>query len=403
MAVFSDCLIVPTNGILPRFQGMFEGVVGRMKRLLPFAAAAFACAFAHAAVAGKEDVAGYTAQRSALAASLPVKIVVLDTRVRPQIGLAHRAIADEKPRAPDLRAAALGAALGGGLLPALAIAGAERQKFHNRARDAFAPIKASGCDLRIDPSLPKAVSDAVRRSAWGASTPIETVFADGRGVDRAIEQGAPRQVVSLSSSLAPDMNALVTTAQIQAYAQTEGASRWQREPVWRDELIVVSDLVEIPSKTQADVDRLAEQERARYQATSNAEKIRKLNAQGGGDRFDRKLALEAQQQHERNMEEALAGIWPLEVEKRMRADAWSANDCARMREAIDQAGLDLGRMLDALYAQQLPPRLEREAKPVLDDANGRHPHPLPGGIYVYRADYDQIPLGYRQDLLRVDD
>ncbi|MFK3648238.1 hypothetical protein ACI2IY_07325 [Lysobacter enzymogenes] len=382
---------------------VFEGDVGRMNRFTPFAAAALACAFAPAVVAGKQDIAGYTTQRAALASSLPIKIVVLNTRVQSQVGLVHRAIADERPQAPDLRAAAMGAALTGGLLPALAIAAAERQKFHNRARDAFAPIKSSGCDLRIDQSLPTAVSDAMRRSPSGASASIETILAEGRGLDRVVEQTKPRQVLSLSSSLAPDLEALVTTLEINAYAQSDGAGRWQREPVWRDELIVVSDVLEIPSKTQADIDMLAGQERARYEATGNEEKIRKLNAQGGGDRFDRKLALDAQRLHERNMEEAVASNWPLDVARRMRAQAWSTNGCARMQQAIDQAGSDLGRMLDGLYAQQLPPRLGTEEKPVFDDANGRHPHPLPGGIYVYRVDYDQVPLGYRQDLLKVDD
>ncbi|MEI2432541.1 hypothetical protein RDV84_05970 [Lysobacter yananisis] len=351
------------------------------------------------AVAGKDDIAGYSADRAELAASLPVRIVVRNSRVRPQIGLDHRPIAGEVPR--PFQAGLSNAVLmaGGGLLPVLAAVAAERKLLRNRVEENFAVIQSAGCDLRIDESLPATVSAAVRRSRWGATTPIDAVVAEGRSLDKVVAEDRSRQVLSISSSLAPDMEALVTTLEIQAYAPTDGAPRWQREPVWRDELIVVSDVVEVASKTQADIDRLVAQEQARYKATGNAEAIGKLNAQRGGDRFERKRVLALQQEHERAMTDAQSSNWSAQDVKRQRATSWSENKCARMLTAVQQAGSDLEKMLDALYAQQLPQRLGSKDAPVSDDINGRHPHPLPGGAYVYRVDYDPVPLGYREDLL----
>lgn len=370
-----------------------------MKKLRPLAALCLWAAFAPAVFAGKTDIAGYTGERAELAASLPAQIVVLNSRVRPQVGLDHRAIAGEKPRAGQTWATDAAIASGSGVLPALAVAAMERQWFRNRVQEAFAPIQTAGCDLRIDESLPSAVSGALRKSPWGGSTPVNTVVAPGGSLKRAVDEDKPRQILSLSSSLAPDLEALVTTLEIQAYAPTDGASRWQREPIWRDEFIVVSDVVQVAGKTQADIDRLAAQEQARYQASGNAAAIRKLNAERGGDRFERKRVLALQQEHERAMKTAMSADWSPEDVKRERATMWSADGCARMRTAVDQAGADLGTMLDDLYAQRLPRRLGFKDGVPSDGANGRHVHSLPGGIYVYRVDGDQVPLGYREDLL----
>lgn len=288
-------------------------------------------------------------------------------------------------------------------MPSALVSAAERRWFREQARKSFAPIRSAKCDIRIDESLPKAVFESVRRSSWGASVPIQTLVGDGRSIDSMVDNAKPRHIFTISSSLAPDFEALITTLEVLAYVQVKGESHWRKEPTWSEEFIVVSDFMEVPSKTQADIDRLVAEEQARYEATGNVEAIRRLNANRGGDRFERKRALADQRQHESAMEAAKSSNWSQASLKSARAVTWSENDCARMRVAVDQAGSDLGRMLDDLYANRLPSRLGSKDEPVFDDINGRHPHPLQGGAYVYRVDYDHVPLGYRQDLLKGDD
>lgn len=378
-----------------------------MIRTTALATAALALAFATAASAANKDTAGYTAERAALATGLPVHIVALNTKVRPQMGFRYVDVSSATPQiyGPGISPGqAIGAGIAGGLIASAIINGAMYAQAKDRARTAFTPIRQAGCDLRIDAPLQQAVGDALKRSAWGASaTPILTA-TDDAGLAKMVPKDQPRQVFAIGASLSPELTGLITTVDVSAYTPDAGESSWQKKPAWRDQLIVVSDWLDLPVKTQADIDGMVEAEQARYQASGADALIKKVNAQGGSaNRADRKIAVDAMKLHKKNMDDARMPSWSPDTERLRRAGLWSENDCRRMHVAVDQAVGEVGRLLDALYAQQLPKRLGLKDNDETAEPLGRHIQSLPGGVYVSRADGGSITLGFRDDLLPMED
>lgn len=374
-----------------------------MTRISPLALGALALAFVTTANGAKKDVAGYTAERAALATTLPVHIVALNTKIRPQLGFRHRPIGAETRPPPDPRWAGLEMAMGGGLLGGAIIAGSHYAWLKRQTRETFAPIQQAGCDLRVDSLLQQSVADAIRRSAWGVSVVPTMAAADDRDLDKLVASDGPRQVFAITASLTPEFDALVTSLEVAAYAPVDDQSSWKSKPAWKDLLIVVSDQVQPAAKTQADIDRMVSEELARFEASGGEALIQRVNAQSSVDALDRKKAVEAMKLHQKNMREAKTTDWSVDSLKRERATLWSADSCQRMHVAVDQAEDEIGRMLDALYTQQLPPRLGLKDADVAVHASNRHVHALPGGLFVFSVDGATVPLGFREDLLPLDD
>ncbi|MBX9401139.1 hypothetical protein K4L06_07415 [Lysobacter sp. BMK333-48F3] len=379
-----------------------------MTRYTVPASVALALAFALPAQAADKIVDGYGVDRAALAAGLPVRSVAMNTTLRPQLGYAMTPSysVSVTPWGPGVSpATTLGVGLATGLISGALINASIYEDAQHRAMAAFSPIRRAGCELQADTAMHAAIDAAVRRSPWGAGVRSLASSADERSLDSVVKQGEPRHVFAFTSSLSVEMAGLVTTVDVSAYAPQDGGSDWRKRPLWRDLLIVVSDPVSLEPKTQADIDSMVAEERARYAASGGEELIKRVNARGGSaDPIDRKAALAEQRLHKKFMDTARQPVWTFEGSRFRRAQLWAENDCARLKSAIAQAGAETGRLLDDLYAQKLPPRLgQDERQPAMEEQFGvRKTVALPGGAYVSRADQGEIDLRFRYDLLPAD-
>lgn len=381
-----------------------------MKTLTPAAAGALALGLSLAAGAASKDTGGYAPDRATLAASLPVHVVAFNERVLPQIGFAQQDYSVPayyssgfQPTAglsvgQSIAVDALGNALGSAIINGILYAEAK-----TRADAAYVPLKRGQCDLPVAAPMQALVREAIARSTWGANAAPKLLSLKDGDLDQQIGTDQPRQIFMVSSSFAPDLTALVTSLDIAAYApEGDTGKGWRKQPLWRDQLIVVSDpLPALPDKSAADIERMVADEQARYAATGNEARVRKVNAEGrGASRADRQAAANGQRTHTSKLREARNDEWSDEALAGRRAQLWSHDQCALLRTAFDQSTAELARMLDALYARQLPPRLSRKDKPGEDEVAGeRKVRALPGGVYVSRNEGGATELGYRYALL----
>lgn len=381
-----------------------------MKTFMSLATGALVFVLSTAVAAARKDSGGYVPDRAAQAASLPVYVLALNERLLPQMsyGYQDNLAAGYYPNqfqntaglsaGQSIVAGALGSALGAAIANAKLYADAK-----SRADAAYYPLKLAQCDFPVETSLQSLVREAIARSKWGADIkPASLSLKDG-GLDKQIGRDQPRQIFIVSSSLAPDLTALVTSLEITAYAPEDDTGKgWQKQPLWRDELIVVSDRLQaLPAKSAADIERMVADEQARYDASGVEALVRKVNAEGrDARRADRQAAMEGLRLHANKLRDARSEEWSLNAEAGRRAQLWSANGCAPLRAAFDQSSAELSRMIDALYAQELPPRLSSKDKPTAGEVGGeRKVYARPGGSFVSRNEGGITELGFRYVLL----
>lgn len=379
-----------------------------MLKITALAAGAFAL-LSHADCRAADYADGYRPERATMAAQMPVYLVVLNSRVRPQI---------DYPRVPggtvyvpnpyqynnipgiSFGQAQMAGALGSALAEAMLYAEAKQ-----RATAAYAPMVGGRCDLAVAARLQQTLREAMARAPWGANVQPILIDGDVEDWDKQIPKDRPRQVFSVSASLTPGLGALMTWVDLAAYSPEGGASgsSWQKKPLWQDQLIVVSDAVTLPAKSDADRARMVAQEDARYAESGDLAVVARVAKDiYGAGKSERMRATAADRLHKRNLKLAREADWSLLTEGPRRGELWSQDDCAPMSAALAAATGELGRMLDDLYAQRLPPRLPATHKTKDDPPElpgERKIRALPGGVYVSRNEGGIIPLAYRYRLL----
>ena len=375
-----------------------------MFKISLLAAGALALSCGTAAHAAGKDIDGYRPERAALASQLPVYLIVLNDRVRPQMDFARRgnsvaaSVRTHVPGTPYSDATE-GNPFAGPLVAALVNQSAYEQSAQ-RAEEAHAGLVRNRCDLPVAATLQAAVRDAVARAPWGAEAAPIVLRADEKAWEEKLPKDQPRHVFAVTSSLSPNLGTLVTTLDIAAYA-TDGAQgpAWRKRPLWQDQLIVVSDWLEVDVKTEADVERMVAAERRRFVESGDQARIAKANG-GSVDADQRAAAKLADQRHKRNLMLAREDGWSVDGERMRRAELWSQDDCAPLRAALAQGAAELGRMIDAVYAQALPPRMPLTSRDTgLERPGDRQVRALPGGVFVSRNEGGSTPLEFRFSLL----
>lgn len=390
-----------------------------MSRITPLMAGAVALAACTFCQAAAKDIEGYRPERAELAAQMPVYIVALNARVRPQVAYPERSpgmdaylqiqtqnLVDSLQPAMSTGSAIAAGALGGAIGAALGEA-MVRAAARDYAAAAYAPLLHSQCDLQVDAPLQRAVREAAARSPWGAAA--QSVFIDGSVEDwnKQIPRDRPRQVFSITASLSPDFAALVTTVDAAAFAPEDASAGtgWQKKPLWRDQLIVVSDPMALPPKTQADIERMVAEENARFAESGDLAIVERVaKDRYGASKPERSQAVAADRRHQSRLKLARASTWVAGTDGARRAQLWTDGACAPVRAALDQAVAETGRMLDDLYAQRLPARVPSKDTVVTPEQAGvRAIQALPGGVYVSRNDAAATKLDYRFSLLPLKD
>lgn len=353
------------------------------------------------ASAAGQGVDGYGPKYEQVARTLPVYIVAYQPRVAAQMGF----IFNEPPRLMPGYPISPRMYISGG--PNGPIAGAIATGLATRiatlrASSGYEAIKQAKCDLPVDADLQKVVREAVLASPWGTGASIESAtWRPGRDGGYYLKE-QPRQMFVVSSSLSIDLNTLVTSVDIGAYAPGgRSGDCWQEAPLWRDQLIVVSDpLPALGQKTAADIERMVAMERARYASSGTDELVKKVNAAGQeASKSDRQRAVEQSRLHVNNMKDVRKKKWTLNSEAMKRGMLWSENGCERLRAAIGQSHTELARLLEALYSQRLPARLGPGGPFVPGPVGVRQTVALLDGGYASRSDGAAVPLIFRYNVI----
>jgi uncharacterized protein YcfJ len=370
------------------------------------------CLVPTAAMAARPKPTGFDPARADALSTLPVRIVVLNDRLRSQWAygsysvsgdfmvqamvdnVVNNAIASGMSSGAAIGAGALGGAIAGAIIDANMRSQARREV--ERADRLF---DAQQCKLKLGDSLAGAVERALAARSWGATlVPRRDVVGKGQELDAMLADTPERQQFTISYSMTPDYAHLVTTIHVSAHAAAlKPADARKNDPAWFDELVIVSDPMPLADKTAEDVKAAVEAENARHLATGVVALVKAAN---GGDRKARKEAVALTQTHRTNMREAQQAGWsPAEAALR-RATAWSAEGCVPLQVAAEQQVLEAEALVGRLFAGELPPRMEKAQFPIPPIAGAERTVEARGvGMYLLGRGGSTPALGYRYSWL----
>lgn len=351
--------------------------------------------------------AGHDASRIQSLSGLPVHVVLLNDRVRSQIAYAYRSVANDAvtqqamhnamvntpglSMAQGAAAGALGGAIASAIINAQMLAAAK-----NQVELADATMREHQCLPDHGQVLGEALQRAVVHSSWGPEATVQRhVVGPRQRVADLVPAELERYVLTASYSISPDYSALITTVNASAYSPKVGEQKkWQRDPAWSDELVVVSDRVLVPPKSQADIDAAVAEEDARYAKLDVPSLVAKANA---GDRDARGKAVKLMSEHKRALKAAREKNWSPAFEAQQRARVWSADGCARLNAALAANTGEVEAMLSQLFLGELPQRVSEASAelPAPLSADTRQVRAEAVGVYrMARGDGD-VPLAYR--------
>lgn len=330
---------------------------------------ALLCALLSAMSVDAKEQRGLRPEDSEVAKALPVRVVVLQPRLGPQIRYDYIATADAGINAGNNLyhnpggmgyGQAMGMGLAGGLIAGAIINGAEKAAAKQAVRDPYRVISQAKCDLPLVDSHQAMVASALQHAEWRA--------AHGNP-GAAAGKDVPRYVFTMSTSFAPDFSALMTTVDAAAYAP-DADGKVGRNAAWKDSLVVVSDGLWLSAKTQEDIERMVAAEKERYDASGADQLIDKADKAGANaSRKERKRALLAVSQHAENMEDAKSEGWSDASTAMRRAMLWSGNDCALLEKTLKSNLEHADGMIQALLRHSLP---------TPDDTSPLQPLPVQG-------------------------
>lgn len=377
------------------------------------AVSAFALTLSSATAAAAPPPSGYTPARAADVAALPIHIGIVPDRIRPQIAFQYASVAAPTYTGPypgmsvgqSIGVNAVGGALGSAIANGILLA--EAKDF---ARQAFAGVAASGCDLPYGERLAAQLTQDLQ-AAWPQAQVQVHMLKPDQSIADIVGKRTPRYEVLASVSLATDFSALIASVDASAYVPDGDDARAERKPAWQNTLIAVGDRLELAPKTPADIDRMIAEEDARYAALQLGPLIQRLNREGltRDNGNERRFVVDAMAQHKRALKEARRDQWTPQSEAMRRGSLLSESDCAGMRTALDQVLGESHALVQAMTGGTLPAPLEvvttkRGAFVKVTELVGETPGKraivgLPDGSYISRRGGDGINTAFRYALL----
>ena len=359
------------------------------------------------ATAGDEPAA-YDPGRKAEVVALPLYLLAEQATLRPQVAYDRRPYSsgeagNQQTMVPYQF----------GLLPALAavavVHGTELADAKAQARQRLGWLQSNQCQLPLTATMDSALLPVLAQT--GMVNPPATGVIEQQDLEDLVAIDQPRQVVQYTTSLNPEMDVLLTRIQVSAWHSA--SSRAKDEPDWRQVLLVASAPLNLPAKTAADQQALLQGLESDYQASGNAERIAAVNAAGrGADRRLRTLANDTLNTHRRLLRQAEKDVWSEDMQALRRVQHWSANDCALLRQAVDDNATEAARLLQAMYqgqlvagqSQPLPARSEVPAAEGLlyPDDLGRELQWLDGKVALSQTAGMQVSTAYVYRVLEAD-
>ena len=356
------------------------------------------CANASAA----DQAVAYDPAASQALRDIPVYLVLLNDELKVQLAYTYTSVDPSllpyyNAPVPGLStgagiaAGALGAALGEAIANA-----AQYERAEKAVVPAYGQLQGARCTLPAASGLADGLERGVRRSAWGATTPMQRlVLGDQQKLDKLLDQNQPRQVLLASYSMSPDFSTVITSVNLSVYSNTFAGApkRWQTRPAWSNLLIVFSEQVAAPPpKTEQDTTGLVLAENERFARTPAAQLIAAAN---NGDPFSRKQALHLVKEHEQYLREARKKKWTPAMTAARNSRYWTSNGCAPLSAAIESNARELETLLERLYAGELPPALPPETTVKEVARRSLEPDPTPAGTRKVTAELGSTHLSRR--------
>lgn len=356
------------------------------------------CAKATAA----EQAVPYDPAASQALRDIPVHLVLLNDELKVQLAYAYTSVDPSllpyyNAPVPGLStgagiaAGALGAALGEAIANA-----AQYERAEKAVVPGYGQLQAARCTLPAASGLADGLERGIRRSTWGATTPVQRLFLDEQQkLDKLVDQNQPRQVLLASYSMSPDFSTVITSVNLSVYSDVLAGApkRWQARPAWSNLLIVFSEQVTAaPPKSEQDITDLVTAENERFARTPAAQLIAAAN---DGDPFSRKQALHLVKEHEQYLREARKKKWTPAMTAARNSRHWISNGCAPLSAALEANARELETLLERLYAGELPPALP--PKTTIKDMARRslEPDPTPAGTRKVTAELGNTYLSRR--------
>lgn len=309
-----------------------------------------------------EPVRGYDPIKDAGAGALPLYLVALQETVRPQygyLGLSPELVTQSfiiNPM-PGISPAAgiVGGALGGALANAMA-----RAEAMALARENWQWVNNGQCRIDARAPLEPALVQALQQA--GMPAPQQRVVLEGGKLEDHFDPDLAHQLVSHSSSLTPDMTALLTTVRVEGWSDK---TRRGHKADWVNVLQVLSTPMWLDGKQAHDTDYLKQQLEQWYAGTGNAARIGQVNAAGrNADPAMRRQAVSLQRSYDARLRRVTRKNWTPYAAGMTRALGWGSNDCALLERALRENAQEAARLLALAYAGQLPQEGVTEDAPV---------------------------------------
>ena len=372
-------------------------------------AAAMATLALRAPTAYAKDPPGFDPAGAVSLKDIPVEVVVANDRLRVQmawetISIDPQIAQNAMNGMPGMSTGAgIAASAAGGAIAGLIINASIKSAANKQARAGAEVIDGASCDLPHGEALAAAAEQAVKGTPWGAAATIQRhVLAEGQKLETLVPNSRPRLTIALSYSLATDFATVMTTAEVQVFAPSiPGATEhWQTEPAWSDHVVYVSDMIDVPAKSQAAIDKAVADENARYAQTGLDALIEKANK--FDDTLARRKAVEIMKEHELALRDAQRKDWTFDETRLERTRLWTENGCGRLRTALDGNDAGMRQVLSQLFAGQLPAPVPHALLQELQIARNQpkgdrriFAFERPSRLYVSLRDGDNAYVGFR--------
>ena len=360
-------------------------------------------------------VRGYDPVKDDGIQTLPLYMVALQETVRPQygyLGLSPELVTQSfiiNP-VPGISPAAgiVGGALGGALANAMV-----RAEAMAIARENWQWANNGQCRIDTRDPLEPALVQALQQV--GMPAPRQHVVLEGGKLEDHFDPTLAHQLISHSSSLTPDMTALLTTVRVEGWSD-KARSRHQAD--WVNVLQVLSTPMWLDGKQAHDTDYLKQQLDQWYAGTGNAARIGQINAAGrNADPAMRRQAVSLQRSYDTRLRRITRKEWTPYAAGMTRALGWGSNDCALMTRALQENAREAARLLALAYTGKMPQEGVMEEAPVAGQGaeqvltasvmyradQPRHLLPLAPSVHLSQQAAGGIPVVHHHTVLDADD
>lgn len=254
--------------------------------------------------------------------------------------------------------AVTGAAIAGGLIAGALISAEANHEANVFADKYVAPLRASlaGYDGRaaIRQALEQGVEAMpVRMTEWKA---IETGAPDTDLLPAKAAAGSAWLILRSRYAMTPDFSGLQVTTQASLYVADPSAG-WRNKPAYSNTLTYQSSLLQMPAKTDAERQHMADAENARYAKLDIGKQIAEIN---GADAYNPEVARrrreiqDAQWQHQAKLKQIASPAWSVDERAEWFVEQWQKDGAASLKQAMTEGGQQTARMIALDIAQRDP-------------------------------------------------